>query len=97
MAGLYMECNSAWQERDDACGWVNDLLGEVKMERGLKLKVEDVSVGLAMEVTRDKAKIDTLETKVSRQRGKIDKLQSDVIGESTGPMSFLFLDPRCLF
>jgi hypothetical protein len=44
------------------------------MERGLKLKAEDVSAGLTMEVTRDKAKIDTLETKVSRQRGEIDKL-----------------------
>jgi hypothetical protein len=36
------------------------------MERGLKLKAEGVSTGLAVEVARDKAKIHTLETEVSR-------------------------------
>jgi hypothetical protein len=30
------------------------------------LKAEDISAGLAVEVARDKAKIHTLETKVSR-------------------------------
>jgi hypothetical protein len=60
-----MERDSAQQEHDDAHGWVNELLGEVKMERGLKVKVEDVSVGLTVEVTWDKAKIHTLETEVS--------------------------------
>jgi hypothetical protein len=57
-----MERDSAQQEHDE---WVNELLGEVKMERGLKVKVEDVSVGLTVEVTWDKAKIHTLETEVS--------------------------------
>jgi hypothetical protein len=67
------------------------------MERGLKLKAEDVSVRLVMEVARDKAKIHTLETEVSWQRCEIDKLWSDITSESSGPVSFLFLDPRCLF
>jgi hypothetical protein len=35
------------------------------MGRGLKLKAEDVSAGLTVEVARDKAKIHTLETVVS--------------------------------
>jgi hypothetical protein len=65
VARLHVEHDLAWQECDDSCGWVNDLLGEVKMERGLKLKVEDVSAGLTMEVARDKEKIHTLETVVS--------------------------------
>jgi hypothetical protein len=65
VVGLHVEHDSTWQEHDDARGWVNDLLGEVKMERGLKLKAEDVSAGLVVEVARDKAKIHTLETEVS--------------------------------
>jgi hypothetical protein len=92
-----VERDLARQEHDDAHGRVNDLLSKVETERGLKLKAEDVSVGLAVEVTRDKAKIHTLETEVSRQRGEIDKLWSVITGESSGPMSFLFLDSRCLF
>jgi hypothetical protein len=67
------------------------------MERGLKLKGEDVSTRLVVEVARDKAKIHTLETEVSWQRWEIDKLWLDIIGESSGPVSFLFLDLRCLF
>jgi hypothetical protein len=50
-----------------------------------------------MEVARDKAKIHTLETEVSWQSREIGKLQSDIKGEPSGPVSFLFLDPRCLF
>jgi cell division protein FtsL len=97
MARLRVECDSARQERDDARGQVNDLLGEVEIERGLKLKAEDVSARLTMEVARDKAKIHTLETEVSQQRGEIDKLWSDITGESSGPVSFLFPTLRCLF
>jgi hypothetical protein len=97
MVGLHVERDSAWQEHDDACVWFNDLLSEVKIERSLKLKAEDISGGLAVEVGRDKAKIHTLETELSRQRGEIDKLWLDVTGESSGPVSFPFLDPRCLF
>jgi hypothetical protein len=97
MVGLRVECDSTRQERDDSRGWVNDLLDEVKMERGLKLKAKDVSARHAMEVAWDRAKIHTLETKVSWQRGEIDKLRSDVIGESSGSVSFFFLDLRCLF
>jgi hypothetical protein len=67
------------------------------MERGLKLKAEDVFARLTVEVARDKSKIHTLETEVSRQRWEIDKLQSDATGESSGPMSFLLSDLRCLF
>jgi hypothetical protein len=76
---------------------VNDLLGEVEKERGLKLKVEGVSMGLAVEVGQGKARIHTLETEVSWQCGEMDKLWSDVKGEPSGPVSFFFLDPRCLF
>jgi FtsZ-binding cell division protein ZapB len=94
---LRVECNSVRQERDNARGRVNDLLGEVEIERGLKLKAEDVSARLTMEVARDKAKIHTLETEVSQQRGEIDKLWSDITGESSGPVSFLFPTLRCLF
>jgi hypothetical protein len=97
VVGLHVERDLARQERDDARRWFNDLLGEVKTERSLKLKAEDVSAGLAVEVARDKAKIHTLETEVSQQRGEIDKLWLDVIGESSGPVSFPFPDPRCLF
>jgi hypothetical protein len=57
--------DSTWQEHDDARGRVNDLLGEVEKERGLKLKAEGVSAGLAVEVGRGKARIHTLETEVS--------------------------------
>jgi hypothetical protein len=95
--GLHVERDLARQERDDARRWFNDLLGKVKTEMSLKLKAEDVSAGLAVEVARDKAKIHTLETEVSRQRGEIDKLWLDVTGESSGPVSFPFPDPRCLF
>jgi hypothetical protein len=63
----------------------------------LKLKVEAVSAGLAMEVGRGKAKIHTLETEVSRQSGEVDKLRSNVKGEPSGPMLFFFMDPRCPF
>jgi hypothetical protein len=61
------------------------------------LKGEDVSARLIVEVTRDKAKIHALETEVSRQRGEIDKLWLDIIGESSGPVSFFFSNLRCLF
>jgi hypothetical protein len=61
------------------------------------LKAGDISAELAVVVTRDKAKIHTLETEVSRQRGEIDKLWSDATGESSGPVLSLFLDLRCLF
>jgi hypothetical protein len=57
------------------------------------LKAEDIPVGLAMEVTRDKAKIHALETEVSQQNEKIDKLRSDVKGEPSTPMLLFFLDP----
>jgi hypothetical protein len=97
MARLRAEHDSTRQERDDARGWVNDLLGEVQKERGLMLKVEGVSAGLAMKVGRGKARIHTLETEVSRHCGGMDKLLSDVKGEPSGPMSFFFLDLRCLF
>jgi hypothetical protein len=50
VVGLHAEHDSARQEHDDARERVNDLLGEVKTERGLKLKAKDVSVGLTMEV-----------------------------------------------
>jgi hypothetical protein len=65
VAGLHVEHELARQERDDARGWVNNLLGEVKKERDLKLKAEGVSTGLAVEVAWDKAKINALETEVS--------------------------------
>jgi hypothetical protein len=96
MVGLRVERDSIWQEHDDARGWINDLLGEVEKEMELKLKSEDVSIGLTMEVALDKAKIHALETEVSRQNGEIDKLQSGVKGEPSTPMSFFVLDPRCL-
>jgi hypothetical protein len=66
MVGLRVERDSVRQERDNTCGQVNDLLGEVERERDLKLKAKDVFVGLVMEVARDKAKIHTLEAEVSR-------------------------------
>jgi hypothetical protein len=50
-----------------------------------------------MEIAWDKARIHTLETKVSRQSREIDKLRSDIMGESSGPVSFLFPDLRCIF
>jgi hypothetical protein len=97
MEGLHVERDSARQEHDDAHKRVNALLSEVETERGLKLKAEGVSTVLAIEDAQDKAKIHTMETEVSRQRGKIDRLRLDVKGESSGPMLFFFLDPRCLF
>jgi hypothetical protein len=97
MVGLCVEHDLARQERDDARGQVNDLLGEVEKERGLKLKAEDVSAGLAMVVAWGKAKNHTLEIEVSQQSREIDKLRSDVKGEPSGPMSLFFLDPRCCF
>jgi hypothetical protein len=63
----------------------------------LKLKAEDVSARLTVEVAWDKAKIHTLETEVSRLRWEIDKLQSDITGESSGPVLFVLPDLRCLF
>jgi hypothetical protein len=61
------------------------------------LKAQGVSAGLAMKVGRGKARIHTLETEVSRHCGGMDKLLSDVKGEPSGPVSFFFLDLRCLF
>jgi hypothetical protein len=51
MVGLPAEHDLTRQECDDTHGWVNDLLGEVEKERGLKLKAEGVSARLAMEVS----------------------------------------------
>jgi hypothetical protein len=95
MAGLRVERDLARQESDDARGWVNNLLGEVKKERDLKLKAKGVSTELAVEVARDKAKINALEIEVSWQNGEIDKLRSDVKGDPSASMSFFFLDLRC--
>jgi hypothetical protein len=81
MARLHVERNSTRQECDNARGRVNDLLGEVEKERGLKLKAEGVSAGLVVEVGRGKAKINTMETEVSWQRGEVDKLRSDRLAE----------------
>jgi hypothetical protein len=50
VVGLRVERDSILQEHDDARGWINDLLGEVEKEMELKLKAEDVSAGLTMEV-----------------------------------------------
>jgi hypothetical protein len=72
-------------------------LARLKRRGGLKLKAEGVSAVLTIEDAQDNSKIHTMETEVSRQRGKIDRLRSDVKGESSGPMLFFFLDPRCLF
>jgi hypothetical protein len=66
VARLCAERDSTQQEWDDAHGWVSNLLGKVEKERDLKLKVEGISIGLAMEVGRGKVSIHTLETKVSR-------------------------------
>jgi hypothetical protein len=65
VVGLHVEHDSARQEHDDAHERVNDLLGEVETERGMKLKAKDVSAGLTMEVAWDKVRIHTLDTEVS--------------------------------
>jgi hypothetical protein len=65
MVGLRAKRDSARQAHDDTHGWVHDLLGKVQKERDLKLKAEDVSIGLAVEVARGKTKIHTLEIEVS--------------------------------
>jgi chromosome segregation ATPase len=89
MAGLHAERDSARQECADAHRWINDLLGEVEKERESKIKVENMSVELTMQVGQPRARVQALEAEASRQSEEAHKLREQVNSKGlASPIAF---------